>query len=496
VRLPSPNSIRARLLLIAAAISLLTLTIASTLFVATDLHLLRRQMVRDLEVLAEAVGDNCLSALVFDAPETAEKNLESLRREYQIRSAVLYDAQDRPFAQYRRDPGPPEHAPAGSGDGVRLEVSLLGVGFVEVSRVLTLDGHPIGRIFIHARTDELAAQLRRYAGPVGLLLLGSLAASLALALRLHGRVADPILHLAAKTREISARGDYGVRVAEPQCDAEIAELIRGFNAMLAEIERRDAALASRAKALDRANVKLRALTTEIALVEERERKRLAAELHDSAMQKLAIAQMQVAAVTEGSEPGQGTVADERLEAGLVLIREALGELRGLQFELSPPALYLGGLPQALESLAAHVRARFGVAIEYVESSQLPPLPEDLAVVLYQCARELLFNLVKHAKARRGAIALRASGDRLELVVEDDGVGFAGGAGTRAADAEGGSGLYSIGERLAVLGGQIDVWSGPQGSRVALSVPIAAQVSAAPRQDPRAPAPPGDGGPNP
>ena len=104
MRWPRPTSVRARLLLIAAAISLLTLGIASTLFVATDLHLFRRQMVRDLEVLAEAVGDNCLSALVFNAPESAEKNLGSLRREPQIRSAVLYDAQDRPFARYRRDP--------------------------------------------------------------------------------------------------------------------------------------------------------------------------------------------------------------------------------------------------------------------------------------------------------------------------------------------------------------------------------------------------------
>jgi signal transduction histidine kinase len=401
-----------------------------------------------------------------------------------------------PSPRYRRDPGPPQGHPAGAGDGVRLEVSPLGVGFVEVSRVLTLDGQPIGRIFIHARTDELATQVRRYAGLVGLLLLGSLAASLALALRLHRRVAGPILHLAAKTREISALGDYGVRVAEPQCDAEIADLIRGFNAMLEEIQRRDAALASHAEALDRANIKLRVLTTEIALVEERERKRLAAELHDSAMQKLAIAQMQIAAAAEGPDPGQEAVADERLDVGLVLIREALGELRALQLELSPPALYLGGLPQALESLAAHVGSRFGVAIEYNQSGKVPPLPQDLAVVLYQCARELLYNLVKHAKARRGAIALRASGDWLELAVEDDGVGFAGGAGTRAADARGGYGLYSIGERLAVHGGRIEVQSGPQGAQVTMRLPVGATTPAAAPQDQQAPAAPGDGGPNP
>ena len=486
MRLLRPASIRARLLLIAAAISLLTLTIASTLFVATDMHLLRRQMVRDLEVLSVVVGDNCLSALVFNAPETAEKNLSSLRREYQIRFAVLYDAQGQPFAQYHRDPGQPTRDPVGSGDGIHLDASLLGVGSVEVSRVLTLDEHPIGRIFLHARTDELAAQLRRYANLVGLLILGTLAASLLFALRLHRQVADPILHLAAKTREISALGNYGIRVLEPDCDAEIAGLIRGFNAMLEEINRRDTALTAHAEALDRANVRLRTLTTEISLVEERERKRLAAELHDSPMQKLAIAQMQITAAVERPDPGQTSVADERLEAGLVLIREALGELRSLQLELSPPALYLGGLPQALESLATHGQTRFGVAIEYNQSGEIPPLPQDLAVLLYQCARELLYNLIKHARARRGAIVLRGDGNLLELAIEDDGVGFTNGAETRKVDARGGYGLYSIGERLAVLGGRLEVRSGPPGSRVVIRLPIGATTPATARQDKQGP----------
>ncbi len=486
MRLPRPTSLRARLLIIAAAISVLTLTMASSLFVVTQLYLMRQQMVRDLEVLAVAVGDNCLSALAFNAPETAEKNLASLGREYQIRFAILFDAQDRPFAQYHRDTGQPAGEPRLSADEAYLDLSLLGVGSVEVSQILTLDGDPIGRIFIHARTDELAAQLRRYASMVGLLLLVTLTTSLLFALRLHRRVADPILHLAAKTREISALGDYGVRISEPDCDAEIAALIRGFNAMLEEIKRRDTALTAHAGALDSANVKLRALTTEIALVGERERKRLAAELHDSAMQKLAIAQMQITAAVERPEPEQEAVVDERLEVGLVLIREALGELRGLQFELSPPALYLGGLSQALESLATHGQTRFGVAIEYNQSGEIPPLPQDLAVLLYQCARELLYNLIKHARARRGAILLRGDGNLLELAIEDDGVGFTNGAETRKVDARGGYGLYSIGERLAVLGGHLEVRSGPPGSRVVIRLPIGATTPATARQDQQGP----------
>ena len=80
-----PTSLRQRLLLISGAIALLTLTVAGTLFVFHDVRMLRAQTVRDLEVLAVAVGDNCVAALVFDAPESAEKSLASLRHEYQIR---------------------------------------------------------------------------------------------------------------------------------------------------------------------------------------------------------------------------------------------------------------------------------------------------------------------------------------------------------------------------------------------------------------------------
>ncbi len=97
------TSIRQRLLALSAAISVLTLVIAGTLFVINDVAMLRQQMARDLEVLSVVVGDNSLSALDFDAPETAEKNLASLRREYQVRYAALYDAAGRRFASYQRD---------------------------------------------------------------------------------------------------------------------------------------------------------------------------------------------------------------------------------------------------------------------------------------------------------------------------------------------------------------------------------------------------------
>jgi HAMP domain-containing protein len=249
MRLPRLTSIRQHLLLISAAITLLTLVVAGTALVVNDVHMLRSQMVRDLDVLSVAVGDNCLSSLVFDAPETAEKNLASLRREPQIRYAVLYDAEGRPFAGYRRDAGESPRDPIDKGQGVIVDSPLLGLGTVEVVRELLLDGRPVGRIFIHARMDLLAAQLRRYAGMVGLLFLATLTVSMLLAVRLHQRVSDPILHLAAKTREISEGGGYALRASPPSSDDEIDDLYRGFNAMLEQIERHERELTPHPRAL-------------------------------------------------------------------------------------------------------------------------------------------------------------------------------------------------------------------------------------------------------
>jgi signal transduction histidine kinase len=477
MRRPRPSSIRWRLFGLSALISMLTLAIAGSLFIVNDLSMLRRQMVRDLEVLAVVIGDNCLASLEFDAPETAEQNLGSLRREYQIRAAALFDAGGRVFAAYRRDADQPVPVLPSREDGVVVETPLLGLGRVEVLRTLRLDGQPLGRIMIQARTDELAAQRHRYAFIAAGLLVTTLALSLLLAWRMQRKISEPILGLAAKTEEISNRGEYRTRLSQPPGSfAEIDTLVKGLNQLLGAIQVRESELKAHADALDAANNRLRTLATEISLVEERERKRLATELHDSAMQKLAIARLQITGVAERPAPATAAADDERLDVGLGLIREVLGELRSLQFELSPPSLYLGGLPQALQSFAAHMTARCGIAIVYAESGEVPEPPLELAVVLYQCARELVYNVVKHARANKGTILVRSSAGALEVEVTDDGQGFWIGAEGPTDDESGGYGLFSIRERLAVLGGHLRVESGARGSRVTIHVPMDAPIS--------------------
>lgn len=469
--LPNQTSIRHRLLLISMFVTLLTLSVAVCIFVINDVQTLKRQMVRDLEVLAEVVGENCLSALVFDAPETAEKNLASLRREYQIRYAILYDSEDRRFATYRRDSNQILREPVLPGDGVSYEFALFETGIVEVVQDLFLDGQSVGRIFIHAGMDELAAQMKRYAWLVGILYVLALAGSLLLALRLQRHVSQPILDLASKAHEVSENADYGVRVTPPAVDDEIAVLFRGFNAMLEQIDKRDQSLNKTRRDLEEANAKLRRLAIELALVSEQEKRRLAGELHDSPMQKLALAQTQISSAFRQC----GGQTERLFRVGLELMREALKELRTLQFDLSPPVLHQEGLSQALKWLAISTSQRFGVPFSFTQHAALPDIEHDLEVMLFQCARELVHNVIKHAGASHGSIELSYLNGLILLNVIDNGKGFDGEIPELASGEEGGYGLYSIRERLSLVGGQLVLDSSPRGTRAAISMP-ANQVS--------------------
>ena len=114
------------------------------------------------------------------------------------------------------------------------------------------------------------------------------------------------------------------------------------------------------------------------------------------MQKLALAlaQAQIASAARRRD----LESAERLDTGLELMREALEELRSLQFELSPSLLYQEGSAPALDWLASYATRRFGLKVSCVAPRPIPTLGRNLAVVLFQCARELVYNLAKHATA--------------------------------------------------------------------------------------------------
>jgi signal transduction histidine kinase len=221
--------------------------------------------------------------------------------------------------------------------------------------------------------------------------------------------------------------------------------------------------------------RLRALASELSLTEERERRLLAADLHDHIGQILALAQIKLGALRqEASSPeSQEAVTEVRDYIG-----QAIRYTRSLTYELGLPILYDLGLEAALEWLAEQMHEQHGLTIQVHRDQQAKPLGEAARVLVFRVVRELLTNVVKHAEATKVDIAIDKRGSCMHIQVVDDGVGFdLAESGPRAGKSSG-YGLFSIRERLTSLGGVVKIRSLPgQGTRISITVPLEQQEAA-------------------
>ena len=225
--------------------------------------------------------------------------------------------------------------------------------------------------------------------------------------------------------------------------------------------------------VERQRQQLRAMASDLALVEERERHRIAVGLHDQVIQNLAVATIRLDGLRESlhTEEALNILQVVRDSTG-----EAIADLRSLTFELSPPVLYELGLESALQYLAELMEREHALPVHCRDDGLEKPLREDLQVTLYRSARELMMNAVKHARASRLNLSVSRLGEDICILIEDDGVGFDSAALETRNSAEAGFGLFSIRERLGCLGGQMVIDSQPgQGTRIALMAPLAPEI---------------------
>ncbi len=219
--------------------------------------------------------------------------------------------------------------------------------------------------------------------------------------------------------------------------------------------------------------KLRSIASELTLTEERERRRIAVELHDRIGQPLAVSRIRLGVLKGQLPPGDSTKTIDDVNA---FIGEAIGDTRSLIFEISPPILYDLGLEPALEWLVETVQQQHGIVAEFHGDGREQPLDHNLRVLLFQSVRELLINVVKHALARRVKVTLESGDAVVDITVEDDGIGFDVGMIETRSMRNIGFGLFSIRERLEHLGGGFWVESIPGvGTTVKLSAPVNREI---------------------
>jgi PAS domain S-box-containing protein len=216
----------------------------------------------------------------------------------------------------------------------------------------------------------------------------------------------------------------------------------------------------------RAN-QLRLLAGDLTLTEQRERKRLSQTLHDGLQQHLLSAKMRLGGVAESLTGLDIKYAVDEIEE---IMSESVKISRSLSAELSPPILHEGGLAEGLEWLARWMRDKHHFSVDLAVEAK-PALNEEVKVLVFESVRELLRNAAKHAKVSRARVSLEpAGGARLRVAVSDKGRGFDA-ARMKPAGEEGGFGLFSVRERIGLIGGSFAIDSAPgKGSRFTLVVP--------------------------
>ena len=215
---------------------------------------------------------------------------------------------------------------------------------------------------------------------------------------------------------------------------------------------------------------LRSLAAQMGQTEERERRRIAEGLHDQVSQTLAVAHLKLETLRATSSDRERDELMDQLQAAL---DQMDADVRSLTFELSPPMLYALGIGAAIEWFAEQLRRHHGLRVQVEDDGRTKPLHEDTRALLFRCVRELLLNVVKHARAQTATVRMYLEGDRIGIEVEDDGCGFAVSE-PDSPGSHGGFGLFSIRERLHFAGGELRVQSQiGQGTRCAVSVPAEA-----------------------
>jgi len=240
------------------------------------------------------------------------------------------------------------------------------------------------------------------------------------------------------------------------------------------------ALQERTAELEHRTLQLSRMASELTLAEQHAREEIAKTLHDGLQQLLVIASLNLDQQA-ARDKERGIEQNELLAQAADHLAQATAAARSLSVDLFPPVLQHAGLPAALTWLANWTQEKYGLAVNATVDLNADSPRKDVRTLLFESARELLFNAVKHAQTDRVSLGLGLSVDGgLCITVTDQGIGFDP-AKLMAASPAGpiGWGLFSIRERLTLLGGQLRIKSTPgHGARFELIAPLGSAADTA------------------
>ena len=201
---------------------------------------------------------------------------------------------------------------------------------------------------------------------------------------------------------------------------------------------------------------------------ERQRRRLAFDVHDGVAQTICAALLQVETLDDAADSERLHLEIAALRA---LLEHALNEVRDLVAELRPSSLDASCLEDKLIGYVQDFRARTGLSVDLAVALDGEVLSPSAQIAVFRIIQEGLTNIRKHAKVREASVDLWVESNMIRCQVLDRGVGFDPSA-VRTGGRDVGHGLRGMQERAELLNGYVDIQSAPgEGTTVAMGIPI-------------------------
>ena len=242
-------SIKRKITWIMMLTSGVVLFLSSAAFLTVEMFSSRRSMVENLATLADIIGNNCIAALTFNDPNTAEETLGALKAETDVAAAYIIEADGTLFAGYTRegledDPlfeGRQAFLTKETPQGSTADTYQFKDKRLRLSKPIVFNGEVIGAVHLHSELRKLTSRLKKFGLLACLILVFSAGVAYTLSSRFQQVISQPILRLSDTMKRVSQEKVYTIREEKVGND-ELGLLVDGFNTMLSQIHIRDAEL--------------------------------------------------------------------------------------------------------------------------------------------------------------------------------------------------------------------------------------------------------------
>jgi len=231
-------SIRVKITVLFAATSLVSLLLSGLIFFAYDKTQYELSTLRELNILAEIIGNNAEASIIYSSQRGANEILQTLEANKNIKVARIYNNDKSIFAEYLID---------SSFTGTHLDfiaskdTFLFSKNSLLISRHIILDNEIIGSIYLHSGLDDYTMRVKNFFKVFIIILLTAFVIALIISIRLQQVISRPIINLTRTMQQISTNNDFSIRIKQVNKD-EIGQLIEGFNTMISQINKQNLAL--------------------------------------------------------------------------------------------------------------------------------------------------------------------------------------------------------------------------------------------------------------